>query len=140
MVTAAQRASLEAHIRAERAGDIDAAVASLSDAPHYVIRGYVLDGTEAIRRMYEFALPNLPRENFDEYLRALDDPQVCVWGENHCVLEYTDDYPNHRNMVVVVHFDGDKVKSENAYCRTPEQPGMPIKEFFADMEGVIPIN
>lgn len=53
-------------------------------------------------------------------LRALDDPEVTRWGDSHCVIEYSDDYQLHRNMVVVVHFDKeDKIKSENTYWRGP---------------------
>lgn len=140
MVTPMQRAALEAHIRGERTGQVDAALAPLADEPTYVIPGYVLVGKEAVRRLYEFVLPQLPLENFDEYLCALDDPEVAFWGENHLVLEYTDAYPNHRNMVVVVHFEGDRVKSENTYYRTLAQPGTEIDTVFADVDGAVPID
>ncbi|MCK9543812.1 MAG: nuclear transport factor 2 family protein [Novosphingobium sp.] len=139
MVTPAQRASLEAHIIGERAKDMDAAMAPLSENASYVIPGYVLQGKVPIRRMYEHVLPGIPTESFDEYLRALDDPAVASWGANHCVLEYTDDYPHHRNMIVVVHFDGDKVKSENTYYRTIEQRTLPMEQVFGSMDGVIPV-
>lgn len=123
MVSETARANLRAHILGERAKDLDALMAPLCDEPSYVIPGYLLKGRGAIRALYEEVLPHLPPELLDEYLRALDDPEVTHWGDDHCVIEYTDDYPYHRNMVVVVHFDGDKVKSENTYYRTLEQPG-----------------
>ena len=138
MVTQVQRAALEAHIAGERARDVDAAMAPLSDNASYVIPGFVLESHAAIRAMYEFVLPHLPLENFDEYLRALDDPAVARWGEDHCVLEYTDDYPCHRNMVVVIHFEGDRVKSENTYYRTAEQPAFPAEQVFKGVAGVRP--
>lgn len=115
MVSQAARKNLEAHIQGEAERDMEALMAPLSDSVRYVIPNYVLEGKAAIEAMYERAMPVLTRENSDEYLRALDDPAVARWGENHCVLEYTDDYPLHRGMVVVIHFDGDKVKSENTY-------------------------
>ena len=99
------RRHLEAHIAGERAGDLDALMAALSNHPCYVVPGWVLDGREAVRSMYERALPLLSPELSDEYLRALDDPRVARWGSDHIVLEYTDDYPLHRGMVVVVHID-----------------------------------
>ena len=115
------RRVLEAHIAGERAGDLDARMAALSRHPCYVVPGWVLDGREAVRAMYERALPLLSPELSDEYLRALDDPRVARWGSDHIVLEYTDDYPLHRGMVVVVHFDGDgRVRSENTYFAAPE--------------------
>lgn len=139
MISQAARRNLEAHIAGERAGDIDAALAPLSDDCSYVIPGYVLHGKGAVRAMYELALPHLPAANFDEYLRALDDPAVARWGEDHCVLEYTDDYPHHRNMVVVIHFEGDRVRSENTYYRTLEQPSR-AGEALAGVPGVMAVT
>lgn len=136
MATQAQRAALEAHIAGERAGDVDAAMAPLSDNASYVIPGYVLESHAAIRALYEFVLPKLPAENFDEYRRALDDPAVARWGEDHCVLEYTDDYPEHRNMIVVIHFEGDKVKSENTYYRTQSSAPFPADKVLRGVPGV----
>ena len=115
MVSTAARRSLQAHINAERAHDIEAVMATLSPSPRYVIPNSVLEGREAVQAMYERALRHLPTEHYDEYLRALADPRVTRWGEDHIVLEYTDDYPLHRGMVVIVVFDGDKIKSENTY-------------------------
>lgn len=118
------RRFLEAHIAGERAGDLDALMAALSAHPRYVVPGWVLEGHEAVRTLYQRALPLLSPELSDEYLRALDDPRVARWGEDHIVLEYTDDYPLHRGMVVVVHFDADgRVSSENTYFATPELLG-----------------
>ena len=115
------RRYLEAHIAGERAGDLDALMAALSNHPCYVVPGWILDGREAVRTMYERALPLLSPELSDEYLRALDDPRVARWGSDHIVLEYTDDYPLHRGMVVVVHFDAEgRVRSENTYFATPD--------------------
>jgi hypothetical protein len=118
MVSAAARRNLEAHINAERVHDVEAVMATLSHSPHYVIPNCVLEGREAVRAMYERALKHLPTKHYDEYLRALDDPRVTRWGDDHIVLEYTDDYPLHRDMVVIVVFDGDKIKSENTYYRS----------------------
>lgn len=115
MASIAARKSLEAHIRGERERDLAAAMAPLSDHPRYVVPNFIFDGPAAIEAMYRLVLPSLTPENADEYLRALDDPVVARWGDDHCVLEYSDDYPLHKGMVVVIHFDGDKVKSENTY-------------------------
>lgn len=115
------RSFLEAHIAGERAGDLDALMTALSAHPRYVVPGWILDGRAAVRAMYERALPLLSPALSDEYLRALDDPRVARWGDDHVVLEYSDDYPLHRGMVVVVHFDADgRVRSENTYFATPE--------------------
>ena len=114
------RRNLEAHIRGERDRDLDALMAPLSDVPRYVVPGWVLEGRAAVRTMYERAMPLLSPELSDEYLRALDDRAVAHWGDDHVVLEYTQDYPLHRGMVVVVHFDGQgRIRSENTYFATP---------------------
>ena len=127
MVSQVARRNLEAHIAAERRHDIDAIMAPLSDHPRYVLQDKVVEGRDAIRAMYLGGMDSLSEENMDEYLRALDDPAVCRWGEDHCVIEYSDDYPLHRNMVVVVHFDVDgKVKSENSYWRGPNRLTVPV--------------
>jgi hypothetical protein len=99
------RRNLEAHIQGERNRDLDALMAPLSDAPCYVVPGWVLEGRAAVRTMYERAMPLLSPELSDEYLRALDDRAVAHWGNDRVVLEYTNTYPLHRGMVVVVHFD-----------------------------------
>lgn len=141
MVSEAARESLEAHIAGERAGDVDAALAPMCANPRYVVPNYILDGHEALRAMYERALPHLPEENFDEILRALDDPLVAFYGENHIVLEYTDDYPLHRGMVVVVHFEDDRLKSENTYyTSTSRMSAAHFDDAFADVPGVTVID
>ncbi len=137
MVSAAARKSLEAHIRGERERDLAAAMAALSDHPRYVVPNFIFDGRAAIEAMYRLVLPSLTPENADEYLRALDDPAVARWGDGHCVLEYSDDYPLHKGMVVVIHFDGDKVKSENTYFVSTHQFEETFPpEVFAGVPGV----
>jgi hypothetical protein len=114
------RRHLEAHIEGERARNLDALMAPLSDSPRYVVPGWVLEGRAAVREMYERALPLLSPALSDEYLRAIDDPRVAQWGDDHLVLEYSSDYPLHRGMVVVVHFDASgRIRSENTYSATP---------------------
>ena len=116
----AARRNLQAHIEGERLRDLDALMAPLSGSPRYVIPGWVLTGRAAVRAMYERALPLLSPTLSDEYLRAIDDPRVCRWGDDHLVIEYSDAYPLHRGMVVVVHFDCDgRIHSENTYFATP---------------------
>lgn len=138
MVLQAARKNLEAHIQGEVEQDMEALMAPLSDNARYVIPNYVLEGKAAIEAMYERAMPVLTRENADEYLRALDDPRVARWGDDHCVLEYTDDYPLHRGMVVVIHFDGDMVKSENTYFTSAGRlQAIPRDEAFEAIPGVI---
>jgi hypothetical protein len=138
MVSKEARRNLEAHIEGERRRDIVALMAPLSASPVYVIRDYEVRGREAVQAMYERVLPQLCDAldaRFDEYLReyllALNDPAVTRWGDDHCVIEYSDAYPLHRNTVLVVHFDGDKVKSENAYYRTSDA--------LAGLPGVRPV-
>ena len=140
MVSAVARKSLEAHIAGELAGDVDAALAPMCDNPRYVVPNYLLEGHAAIRAMYERALPHLPPENFAEYRRALDDPRVAYFGENHIVLEYTDDYPLHRGMVVVIHFEGDRLKSENTYYTSASKVNAArFDEAFLKVPGVTSI-
>jgi hypothetical protein len=98
------RRNLEAHIAGERARDLDALMAPLSDHPRYVVPGWILDGRVAVREMYRRALPLLSPGLADEYRRAIDDPHVARWGDEHAVLEYSAEYPLHRGRVVVVHF------------------------------------
>lgn len=139
MVSETARRNLLAHIDGERRHDIDAIMAPLSDHPSYVIPDFVLEGREAIRAMYESAMSNLSAENMDEYRRALDDPAVTRWGEDHVVLEYTEAYPLHRNMVVVVHFEPDgRIRSENTYWRGV-RPSAPRGDDFLAIPGVVPI-
>ena len=126
MVSATARRNLALHIEGERRHDIDALMQPLSDNPRYVLQDLVLEGREAIRAMYEQGFHAMTNENMDEYLQALEDPDVTTWGDKHCVIEYSDGYPLHRNMVVVVHFDEhDKVKSENTYYRGPNRSLVP---------------
>jgi hypothetical protein len=114
------RRHLEAHIAGERARDLDALMAPLSDQVRYVIPGWILEGRTAVRAMYERVLSLLTPALSDEYLRALDDLHVARWRDDHVVLEYNDAYPLHRGMVVVVHFDANgRVRSENTYFATP---------------------
>jgi hypothetical protein len=114
------RSNLEAHIAGERLQDLDALMAPLSVRPRYVVPGWELDGREAVREMYRRALPYLSPALSDEYLRAIDDPGVSRWGDDHIVIEYTADYPLHAGMVVVVHFDeSGRLYSENTYYATP---------------------
>jgi hypothetical protein len=114
------RRNLEAHIAGERVRDLDALMTPLSARPRYVVPGWVLEGRDAVREMYQRALPHLTPELSDEYLRAIDDPRITRWGEDHLVIEYTSDYPLHDGMVVVVHFDAEGlVYSENTYYAKP---------------------
>ena len=118
------RSNLEAHIAGERAHDLDALMVPLSARPRYVVPGWVLVGRDAVREMYRRALRWLTPELSDEYLRSLDDPRVARWGTDHLVIEYTQDYPLHRGMVVVVHFDAEgRIHGENTYFATPELAG-----------------
>jgi hypothetical protein len=127
MISKAALKNLIDHIEAERRQDLDAMIAPLSDRARYVIQDSVFEGREAIRAMYAAGLDKLTDANMDEYQRALDDPSVTSWGERHCVIEYSDDYPLHRNMVVVVHFDeDDKLVSENTYWRGPNRLAVPF--------------
>lgn len=116
MVSPNARKTLEKHILAERASDLDGAMATLSDNPVFIVPNLKVEGKEAVRAMYALSMGVLPSEYYDEILRALDDPDVARWGEDHIVLEYSAAYPLHRGFVVVVHFDGERVKSENTYC------------------------
>jgi len=127
MVSERARENLLRHIEAERRRDLDAIVAPLSSHARYVIQDMVFEGRDAIRAMYARGLDNLTDENMDEYLRALDDPAVTRWGDRHCVIEYSDDYPLHRNMVVIVHFDeNDDLVSENTYWHGPNHLAIPV--------------
>lgn len=139
-MSANHRPSLEAHIAAERSHDLDAVMASLSDDVSYIIPGYLLSDRAAVRAMYERVLHLFDDAHFDEYLRALDDPAVTRWGADHCVLEYTDDYASHRNMIVVVHFAGGKVRSENTYSRGPARITSEWDKAFLALPGVIPLT
>jgi hypothetical protein len=130
------RRHLEAHIAGERARDLDALMAPLSKSPRYVVPGWTLEGRTAVRAMYERALPMLSPALSDEYLRAIDDPNVARWGADHLVLEYTADYPLHRGMVVVVHFDSTgRIHSENTYFATPQLLNRYADESYAGVPG-----
>ena len=136
MVTQAQRAMLEAHIEAERRQDLDAILVTLSAQPSYVIPNYVVTGREALRAMYQRSMSALTPENADEYLRALEDPRVATWGDNHIVLQYSDDYPLHAGMAVVIHFDGDHIRSEDTYYTSAGRFRPDPDDGFASLPGV----
>jgi hypothetical protein len=140
MISAQARRNLEAHIAGERGHDIAALMASLADNPSWVVRDYRLEGRVAVQAMYERVAPILNDALLDEYLRALDDPAVTRWGDDHCVIEYTDAYPLHRNMVVVVHFENDRVKSENTYYTTSDVRSAFDDAAFRAIPGVIPLQ
>jgi len=130
------RRHLEAHIAGERARDLEALMAPLSDSPRYVVPGWNLEGRAAVRAMYERALPLLSPALSDEYLRAIDDPRVARWGLDHLVLEYGAEYPLHRGMVVVVHFDDcGRIRSENTYFATPDLLSRYADESYAGVPG-----
>lgn len=126
------RTALRAHIEAERARDIGAIMASLHDDCRYLVTGWELLGKDAVRAMYERAMPSLTRENMDEYLRAIDDPKVATWGPEHVVLSYTADYPVHYGMIVITRFRDGKVLAEDTFysVATPDNP-----EAFAGVPG-----
>lgn len=140
MISQAARKNLEAHIQGERQRDVAALMTPLSEHPRYVIPNYVLEGRAAVEAMYRLTLPILSAALSDEYLRALDDPQITRWGDDHCVIEYSDDYPLHRGMVVVVHFDGDRVKSENTYYTSTKRAGTFPANAFEGVPGVTRIE
>src|SRR5580765_3485938 len=99
MVSDAARQSLRDHLAGELAGDLDATIAPLSDHPMWLITNYRVEGREAVRAMYETVLGRLPEGLIEEISRALDDPKVTHWGDAHCVIEFTDEYPLHRGSV-----------------------------------------
>jgi hypothetical protein len=134
MVSDAARQSLRDHLAGELAGDLDATMAPLSERPVWLIPSYRLEGREAVRAMYDRALPLMPAESVEEILRAIDDPTVTRWGDSHCVIEYTDAYPLHRGWVLVVHFDGDRVSGEHGYMTLPTETSAGV--FGADLEHV----
>jgi hypothetical protein len=115
MVSAAARKHLEAHIAGERARDIKALMAPLAANPSYAVPGFILRGRPAVEEMYRRVLDVLSPELSDEYLRALHDPAVTRWGQDHCVIEYNETYPLHWGMVVIIHFKDDLIVSENTY-------------------------
>src|SRR4051812_39716708 len=61
------RAALVRHIEAERARDLDAIMTSLHPDPWYIIPGYEVRGGDAVRALYDYAMPALTPENADEY-------------------------------------------------------------------------
>jgi hypothetical protein len=73
------------HILAERDRDVDAAMATVSAHPSWRLPNRRVEGPDAVRALYERSLPLLPEGWFDEYIRALDDPQITHWGDAHCV-------------------------------------------------------
>jgi hypothetical protein len=134
MVSDAARQSLKDHLAAELAGDLDATMAPVSARPVWLIGNYRLEGQEAVRAMYDRTLPLMPAEYVEEILRAIDDPTVTLWGESHCVIEYTDAYPLHRGWVLVVHFSGDRISGEHGYMTLPTEASMGV--FGKDFEQV----
>ncbi len=103
--------------------------------------GYVLHGRAAVAEMYRRVMPMVSAELSDGYLRALDDPAVTRWGDDHWVIEYSGAYPLHRGMVVIVHFEGDLLCSENTYFTSVRRfeaakRGSPL----GNIPGAIPIN
>jgi hypothetical protein len=96
-------------------------MAPLSDHPIWLIPSYRIEGREAVRALYERVLNVMPAASTEEILRALDDPSVTHWGESHCLIEYSEEYPLHRGWVLVVHFDGDRVAGEHGYQTLPDE-------------------
>jgi len=141
MVSQTARRNLEAHIQGERMRDLDALMRPLSPNPRFVIPPFIFEGREAVRAMYERALPLLTDEGLDEYQRALNDPQVSRWGDAHCVIEYSDQYRLHRGTMMVVHFDGDLVKSENTYFASASRyRAAPFDDLYPRVPGVSRID
>jgi hypothetical protein len=124
---------LLSHYVAERARDVDATMATVSARPSWLLPNLRVEGRDAGRALYEKVLPGLPEGWSDECIRALHDPQITHWGDAHCVIEYSDDYPLHHGWVVVTHFDDDgMVRSENVY----PPPGSILPDLGADFESL----
>jgi hypothetical protein len=113
----ASRQMLLTHFRGERDQDLGATTAPVSMNATWRFPNYRLEGREAVQAFYAKTLAGLPEGWMDECIRALDDPQITLWGPTHCVIEYSDAYPMHRGWVIVVHFDEDGIRSENVYPR-----------------------
>jgi hypothetical protein len=134
MVSDAARQSLRDHLAGELAGDLDATMAPLSEHPVWLLPGYRLEGHEAVRALYETTLPLMPAEFIEEIRRAIDDPAATLWGDSHCVVEYTEAYPLHRGAVLIVHFEGDRISGEHGYG-TPPTEGL-FGDAFERLPGV----
>jgi hypothetical protein len=134
MVSEAAKQALRDHVAGELAGDLDATMAPVSDSPTWLIPGYRIEGRDGVRALYEMVLDLVPAASTEEILRALDDPNVTRWGDSHCVIEYSDDYPLHRGWVLVVHFDGDRLAGEHGYQTLPEELARVAVSFGADFE------
>jgi hypothetical protein len=90
VVSSVAREVLLRHFLAERDRDVDAAMATVSAHPSWLLPNRRVEGPDAVRDLYERSLPLLPEGWFDECIRALDDSQTTHWGDAHCVIEYSD--------------------------------------------------
>ena len=131
------RRALLRHIKAERARDVGAITVSLHPDPYYIIPGYELRGASAVRALYECNLAALTSENADEYARALTDPRVAHWAENHLILEYTPDYPLHYGITVIAHLVEAMLRSEHTFLSLVDPQA--TRPALMDIPGVTPI-
>ena len=132
------RGVLLRYFLAERDRDVDAAMATVSAHPSWLLPNRRVEGPDAVRDLYQRSLPLLPEGWFDENIRALDDSQITHWGDAHCVIEYSDEYAMHRGWVMVIHFDDDgMIRSENAY--PPPGSSLPTNRGaeFESLPGVV---
>jgi len=138
-VSVAARDGLLRHFLGEQARDLDATMAPVADQPSWLIPGYLVEGRDAVRALYERTLPTLAEGWIDECIRALDDPTVIHWGASHCTIVYSHAYPMHfsQGWIMIVIFDGDRIASEIAYLTRPDKlSGGDLGTAFDELPGV----
>jgi hypothetical protein len=135
---------LRAHIEAERAIDVAATMALVSDRPYWLMHPVLeIRDRSAIEELYVRTLPAPGHaELSEETIRAVEDPEVTTWGERFCIIEYPlapERYPLHRGLILVLGFDDRAVSSERVYLLDPSTKDTVLGFFgpdFLDLPGV----
>jgi len=114
----ARIANMVEHMLAEKDNDLERLMATVGPNPQWDLHpiGY-WKGWDTVREMYWRNFPFEP-EGPEEMIKGVTDPRVAMWGEDHVIFHmalFADDYPRHRNLTILMKFEGNLVKGETVF-------------------------
>jgi len=110
------------HMRAEHDNDFNRLAATISPNPCWNLHPIgAWSGWEAVLKMYRMNFPFAPGGPL-EMIKGVSDDRVAMWGDNHVLFHmaiHADDYPLHRNLTILMNFDGNLVQGESVFLTDP---------------------
>ncbi|WP_138921483.1 hypothetical protein [Novosphingobium pentaromativorans] len=106
------------HMQAEHDNEFERLAATISPDPCWNLHPIgAWQGWESVLRMYHANFPFAP-EGPLEMIKGVHDPRVAMWGEDHVLFHmaiYADEYPLHRNLTILIKFQGNLVQGETVF-------------------------